>query len=94
MASHHLHPHALPHEPVRVRPLISRLAPIGRLSAKGMGNGTVLAMTWLTSWLACVQDKGGQQQQQQENNNRGRPHFKTLPGSVFPVVALQPSTMP
>lgn len=59
------HPHADPHTPARVRPLISRLAPIGRLSAEGMGSGTVLAMTWLTTWLACMQDGGRQQQQHQ-----------------------------
>lgn len=32
---------------------MSKLAPMGRLSAAGMGSGTVLIMTWFTAWLTC-----------------------------------------
>jgi hypothetical protein len=36
---------------------------MGRLSADGMGRGTVLAMTWFMAWFTCKQE--AQQQRRQ-----------------------------
>jgi len=55
--------------PARVCALISRLAPIGRLSAAGMGSGTVLAITWFMAWFTCGQQQW-QQRQQREVDGR------------------------